>query len=265
MELMKSLKTMEKEKNAVQENRNLQLLILKAMKDTIKSGDVDAFQEKIIDSITIPQLKSILISMDPETIKHLEEVINNTHESMISELTAKHEDEVKIKKVLDGIKDNNRIETPDNDVLWLEWKSITINLPKFSFTLRVSNNWVRREYLEEHPKFKEEGCEEEYICEMLKAINKYLEECWIETDWDVDYLNRMKAYDYPRRMWSSAAWECINYLMELGDYDEKGYHGDWYWMNGISDNCQEFLCCAWRMFQFQHIGRSRCKVLCKGK
>ena len=57
MELMKSLKTMEKEKNAVQENRNLQLLILKAMKDTIKSGDVDAFQEKIIDSITNKLMK----------------------------------------------------------------------------------------------------------------------------------------------------------------------------------------------------------------
>jgi hypothetical protein len=52
----------------------------------------------------------------------------------------------------------------------------TKNTEEFSFTLRKSNNVVKREHLEEHPEFKKEGCDDQYICKILKAINKYLKE-----------------------------------------------------------------------------------------
>jgi hypothetical protein len=74
----------------------------------------------------------------------------------------------------------------------------------------------------------------------------------------------MKAYGSPKRKWGNKAWDCLKYLIDLGDYDPS-YCGDWYWMNGEHIWCQEFLCCGWKMFQFQHIGNSSCKVLCKGK
>jgi hypothetical protein len=174
----------------------------------------------------------------------------------------------KIKEILDNLKINS-IKTPCN-VLWIEWESRTIILPKtenteeFSFTLRKSNDVVNRQYLEDHPEFKKEGCDDEYICKILQAINKYLKELWIETDWDVDYLRWMNAYGSHKRKWGNEAWDCLKYLMDLGDSDTS-YCVDWYWMNGEHNCCQEFLCCSWKMFQFQRIGNTRCKVLCKGK
>ena len=230
---------------------------------------MDTVSLRSVTSTIMPQLENVLTKLDAETIAWIKKAVDENYKNTVEKVKEKYEKENRKKEILDKLK-ASCIREPC-DVLWLKWESITITLPEiwdfkwFSFTLRKSDEIVENKYLEKYPEFEKEGCDEEYIWEILQAINKYLRECWIETDWDVDYLNRMKAYDYPRRMWSSAAWECINYLMELGDYDEKGYHGDWYWMNGISDNCQEFLCCAWRMFQFQHIGRSRCKVLCKGK
>jgi hypothetical protein len=123
----------------------------------------------------------------------------------------------------------------------------------FKFTLCVSNEKVGRDYINQHSaEFKKEVYTFEDISKILQALNKYLKNCWIETDWDINYLHELLDH------WISKtkAWECLNYLTD--------FHDD-FWVKNKNPNPlwqgQGFIWCSKEKFGFNFIGNASNRLL----
>lgn len=227
------------------------------------------------DVLKTTECEKQIIKKTVEALAFLSEDVKNSIIQMIEEkygekikdIREKREQEEKLKSILDNIK-AGRIEK-DCNVLWLDWKSFTFELPEkwdfkwFKFTLCVSDDGVRTKYIDQHStEFEKEAYSFKEIADILQALNKYLKNCWIETDWEVNYLSRMQSY-YGNLMTKSIAWDCLKYLTGFGNDGKE----DWFWMNNKNpqSNCQWFLWCSWDGFYFNHIGNSSCRILTHGR
>jgi hypothetical protein len=140
--------------------------------------------------------------------------------------------------ILKDIQKNHVKVEFDKELFWVKWRFVHLELPEvwnfkwFKFNCFISK-WepLKPGEFKANPNFENQSYSVEEIANLLKAINEYMKAYWVETDWDIDYINGLKNRDYENGKKKSKAWlDLANYIW-LTDciYRLKDYEEDKYW------------------------------------
>ena len=109
--------------------------------------------------------------------------------------------------------EENHVKIEENMEMFGErWKIIHINLPSvwdfgwFKFDFFVSDRIVWKEDFEGKQLEKQSYSRRE-VADLLEALNKYMEACWVDWDGEVDY--EQYANVYGKRCYDSEAWKFL--------------------------------------------------------
>ena len=104
--------------------------------------------------------------------------------------------------------------------MWYKWKKVHINLPAvwkfkwFKFDYFVSDYKVWRN------DFKPGLWKKLYtindVSKLLEAMNKYMQAMGVETDWSMDYEERLKSWQRYSES-KCKAWDCLKAITWLND------------------------------------------------
>ena len=171
-------------------------------------------------------------------------------------------------EVLENLKKHIIVEK-DKEFLWYTWTEVHIDLPavwkfkwfNFNFFLSKSPR-INQTQLEEDVELEKKLCSLNEISSVLKAINQYLKEYWVETDWDIDYEKRIyvpseeinpKAYSSKAWMWISKVLNEEYLIYFLSDkwstYNFKRAHAIWELDNYMYDTFK-FFRQNWNIFYY---------------
>ncbi len=151
--------------------------------------------------------------------------------------------------ILKDLKENHVKVEEDVRYMWRLWKKIHIDLPKigefkwFNFDFFVTKEKLPVLYDREHWKRRDKEaeqknkqlCSEDDIRDLVKALNSYMHECWV----DIDKGINLEMLERPERWeWSwCETWNCIKELVWLDG---------WYHLSGAGNA----LCCNYTYFHF---------------
>ena len=141
----------------------------------------------------------------------------------------------------------------DAEIMGNEWKEVHITLPAvwnfewFKIDYFVSDKKVDNYYFESNPELEKNLKSMKDICEILKAVNRYMAELWVETDGDMDYEKDLQYWRGAKWV-ECGAWDC---LKEITGLDR------WYWtsdknVEGVK-NSRLVWCCN-TIFGFARAG-----------
>lgn len=129
------------------------------------------------------------------------------------------------KAILNDLRENHVKIDENANYMWYKWKKVHFSLPAvwnfewFKLDYFVSNDIVYRRHFESNPELEKKSKSMKQIWEILKAMNRYMAELWVETDWDMDYENDLQFWrDGGKRRCD--AWDCLE---EVTGLDR------WYW------------------------------------
>jgi hypothetical protein len=173
--------------------------------------------------------------------------------------------------ILDDLIQNHvKIEENYEYLSWYEWKKISIKLPAvwnfewFEFNCFAWDESLRRNEFE-HFFYKDKSYSMHEICELLRAINRYMKELWVETDWDMNYFNDLKHMWWWRieRGWNNCiAWKYLREITGLNDVKH-------FWLLDSKINWRENTYVQWALdetsccFSVKNGGLGRWKLLLK--
>ena len=153
-------------------------------------------------------------------------------------------DREETKNALENIK--QKFVKVDNNVemFGVEWRNIHIDIPaKWSFEWLKFDFFVskypyyRRDKFENHASLRNKSYSMSEVWKLLDALNRYLKELWIITDWDMNYEKDLKHCS------RCEAWDCFRYITGLDwrywlkDRNKFSKKGLTYWY------CGPFGCC----------------------
>ena len=136
----------------------------------------------------------------------------------------------------------NYLKEKDTIMMRYRWKEVHLSLPAvwnfewFKLDYFVSDKAVRKYEFVLYPELEKKLKSMKQIWEILKAVNRYMAELWVKTDWDMDYENDMQYWKTENDR--CQAWVCLKDITGLDK---------WYWtsdkdVNGIKDTQGEWNC-----------------------
>lgn len=139
----------------------------------------------------------------------------------------------------------------DKELFWVKWRFVHLELPPvwnfkwFKFNCFISK-WesLTPGEFRSNPNFEKRSYSTEEIAQLLKAINEYMKAYLVETDWDIDYNNGLKDWDYEHWKKKSKVWlDLVNYIWLtdciywLKDYEiDKFWNKKYIWWNCYDKN-----------------------------
>lgn len=153
------------------------------------------------------ELSGALIQANPELIWNAEAILND------------------LKK--------NHVKEKNVEEMGYQWKRVYIDFPAvgsfkwFKFDYFVSEDKISKDELKSNPKLKEKLHSFSEIWKLLQAMNSYMKEFGVKTDYFMDYADRLKYYhtDYH----NCVAW---NYLKDITGLNSRYWT---YQVSGLSD------------------------------
>lgn len=130
----------------------------------------------------------------------------------------------------------NYLKEKDAEMMWYKWKEVHLSLPAvwnfkwFKLDYFVSNDFVYKEDFESNPELEKKSKSMKQIWEILKAVNRYMAELWVENDWDMDYENDLQ--DWKTEKYGCKAWDCLKDISGLNELYWTGDKG----VDGIKDS-----------------------------
>ena len=118
----------------------------------------------------------------------------------------------------------NYLKEKYTEMMWYKWKEVHFSLPAvwnfewFKLDYFVSNDIVYKIDFESNPELEKKSKSMKDIWEILKAVNRYMAELWVETDWNMDYENDLQYWK--TKKCRCKAWDC---LKDVPGLDK------WYW------------------------------------
>jgi hypothetical protein len=123
-------------------------------------------------------------------------------------------------KILENLKEKCVKVEKNVEYMWYKWKKVHINLPAvwkfkwFKFDYFVSDYKVWRN------DFKPGLWKKLYtindVSKLLEAMNKYMQAMGVETDWSMDYEERLKSWQRYSES-KCKAWDCLKAITWLND------------------------------------------------
>ena len=170
------------------------------------------------------QLKARLEWLTPEQKARLLEILKQEQEANQETPQEKKEKLYWNREAI--IKDlkENYLKKYDAEIMWFKWKEVHLTLPAvwnfewFKLDYFVSNDLVYERAFESNPELEKKSKSMKDIWEILKAVNRYMAELWVETDWDMNYENDLQYWKTERR--GCKAWDCLKDVTGLNR---------WYW------------------------------------
>lgn len=130
------------------------------------------------------------------------------------------------REILKDLRENHVKVEENVEMMWYKWRKVYIDLPSvwnfwwFKFGYFVSDDWCSRSEFESNQELKERSYSVEDVSWLFKAVNEYMKELSIETDWDMNYKTDLWQKKTNKR--NCFAW---NYLKNIAGLD------DVYWLN----------------------------------
>ena len=116
------------------------------------------------------------------------------------------------KAILKNLKEHY-VRKDEAEVMWYKWKIVHVNLPAvwnfewFNFDYFVSYARVHKDDFEANPEFEKKSYSMKKICDILKAMNRYLAELGVKTDGNKNYENDLQWWN-----WKSMLWWIVHYF-----------------------------------------------------
>lgn len=166
----------------------------------------------------------------------------------------------KKEKILENLKKNNIKVTKNVESMWYKWKVINIHLPAigsfkwFTTSFFISDEKVNYLELEKHQNRRKLTKDINYIAKLLKALQDYMKEKWVNMDKGIDFKEDLKTREsYDRKIYEKCkTWDC---LKEITGLDDAYWIADW--AKKIAFLCENWYCTLSNSYQKS----AECKLL----
>ena len=144
--------------------------------------------------------------------------------------------------ILGDLKDNYVKVEDGVEMMWYKWKKVYINLPAvwnfewFKFDCFVWVGSETKSFLEkDHQDVIDNSYSIKDISNLLRAMNRYMKEYGVETDWDADYETALRLGNGWNCETNCKAWDCLKYLFP---WHKSPYYEDRYWLKDVEEDIE---------------------------